>query len=248
MVYYHLEGREGPTRKAQLGFVREGFLSRIVVHRQKCLYEMTIDRRHSSKIALARMLSNSKVIPLVYDLGLQTPDRRFYEPISAYEIDPVPGWGVKGRLDCDLRRVILKHMLRGILLTFIESDANLEEDSGSFATQYRLKWVIDPGWLVDPIRLRRISQKHYFRMLERIWTYLGVKSVPHKTARTGALLMMDLNAIFSILRTAEGRSLVHEALQEANQRFKEHAKRIKKMHEPLIYPKLPRRTWLQASE
>jgi hypothetical protein len=245
VLYHHLEGRRAYDRKPLPGFVDEGRLKRLKLHSQKHLYQIALDMPYSNKLAITKMLWDSEIYPLMYDLGLQTADQRFYEPVWAGEINPVPGWGVKGRLDSDLRRVVLKHLLRGIFLTFIESDANLEEDGGSFATQYKLKWVLDPGSVADPARLRRTSQKSYFRILEKVWTYLGVKSIPHKTTRTGALLMIDLNALFSVLHTREGRILLHEALQEASQHFKKHAKSIKKIHEPLVYPKLPKRSWLQ---
>jgi hypothetical protein len=191
------------------------------------------------------MLWDSEICPLLYDLDLRTADRRFYEPIWACEIDPVLGWGVKGRLDSDLRMVVLKHLLRGIFLAFLESDANLEEEGGSFPTQYRLRWVLDPALVADPVRLAKISQKSYFTILEKVWTYLGVKSVAHKTARTGAWFMIDLNGLFSALHTRHGRILLHEALQEATKRFKEHAESVKTTHEPLVYPKVPKRSWLQ---
>ena len=248
-LYNHITGREKGNasegfRKAHGGFLQEGLLEA-----RKRAYKIKVPRpSYSTKLLTFRTLRASNFSEMIYDLNLQREDVRFDELAKAYEIDCVRGWRLKASFDSDLRIVVLKHLLRGVLLGFVESDANLEEIKETRShTKWKMRWVLDPLYLVEPAKLREISEKDYSHIIQQVWERLEIKSVPNKSTNAGILVLIDLNSLYSTLHTQQGRKILIEALNEANEDYKQHLRHMKDLHEPLVYPKHFKPTWLRNS-
>lgn len=233
-MYDHITGRgkggesEG-FRKTRVGFLREGILVS-----KKRSYEITVPRSiHSAKLTALRKLRASSFEELLYDLNIDRLDVRFDQLVRSYEINHTRGWDSNGRLDFDLRLIVLKHLLRGIFFNFIEGNDNLEEGKID-GYQQRSKWILDPSYLIKPARLRKIPEKDYLRILNEIWKHLDVKTTPRKTTYTGILMLLDLNALYETLRTHQGRRILIEAFDEANEEYKHSLKRFRAIHDPRV--------------
>jgi hypothetical protein len=248
-LYYHLEGRSGsskpPVRRTRIGFISEGVLKTIKIHERKYKYAITKDRPYSDTLGLARLILRSKVFPLVYDLrDLPRKDLRFPELVQSYQLNSARGWKIKGRFDSDLQLVVLKHMLRAIFLSFVESDENIVESKCTRKLS-KLDWALDPIRVAEPGRIRRMSEKNYATMIARVRDHLGINSIPSEMTHVGAAFLIDLEQLFATLRTTSGRRVLYDALSDSSEGYKNHVRHHKDIHEPLTYPKPPNRTWLR---